>query len=76
MTFMPRSKCADGKVLKARVCADSAALSDDGVNNNGSAAGSGGAGGLGGGGVLQFDWQYQSCLCHQFNGNYYLMYIT
>lgn len=44
MTFMPCSKCTDGKVLKATVCADSAALSDAGVNNNGSAAGRGGVG--------------------------------
>lgn len=49
MTFMPCGKCTDGKVLKATVCADSAALSDAGVNNNGSTAGSGV------GGVLQFD---------------------
>lgn len=40
MTFMTRSKCTDGKVLKGTVCADSAALWDAGVNNNGSAAGS------------------------------------
>lgn len=64
MTFMTRCKCIDGKVLKATVCADSAALSDAGVNNNGSAVGSGE-----GcvcvvcvGGCHQFDWQYQKLL--------------
>lgn len=46
MTFMTRSKCTDGKVLKGTVCADSAALWDAGVNNNGSTAGSVGGGGV------------------------------
>lgn len=40
MTFMTCSKCVDGKVLESTVCADSAALWDAGVNNNGLAAGS------------------------------------
>lgn len=37
---MTCSKCTDGKVLKSTVCADSAALWDAGMNNNGLAAGS------------------------------------
>lgn len=40
MTLMTCSKCTDGKVLLSTVCADSAALCDAGVNNNGLAAGS------------------------------------
>lgn len=40
MTFITCSKCTDGKVLKSTVCADSAALWDAGMNNNGLAAGS------------------------------------
>lgn len=38
MTFMTCSKWTDRKVLQSTVCADSAALWDAGVNNNGSAA--------------------------------------
>ena len=40
MTFITRSKCQDGKVQQSTVCADSAALWDAGVNNDGLAAGS------------------------------------
>lgn len=40
MTFMTCEKCTDGKALGRTLCADSAALWDAGMNNDGLAAGS------------------------------------
>lgn len=54
---MTCSKFTDGKVLKGTVCADSAALWDAGMNNNGLAAGSDERHSVRGG-LHKFDWQW------------------